>query len=306
MNVYQIEKVAANAPEELESLGSKDKFWFGGGQRLFKAVRNQSGEDWAERVTADIAGLLGLPHAQYELAVWERGGLPVQGVVSQNFCSKGESLILGNELLAEVDPGYSPGISKFRVSAHTVSRVLGALEANNVQLPLRWTPASEIRHASELFLGYLMLDALVGNTDRHHENWGILSAGREDVHLAPTFDHASSLGCHEVDEKRRERLHTRDRQFAVEAYAAKARSALYRNEEDKRPLLTQEAFLDGVRRLPAAGKYWLGVLGRIREDELAILVDKVPADRISATAAEFAQRILASNKRALLDLWGSI
>ena len=64
MNVYQIEKVAANAPEELESLGSKDKFWFGGGQRLFKAVRNQSGEDWAERVTADIAGLLGLPHAQ--------------------------------------------------------------------------------------------------------------------------------------------------------------------------------------------------------------------------------------------------
>ncbi len=304
MNVYSIEKVAANAPEEEEPLGSKDKFWFGGGQRLFKAARNQSGEDWAERISADIAGLLGLPHAQYELAEWERGGLPVRGVVSRNFCAEGESLAPGNELLSEVDPAYSPGRSKFRVSAHTVSRVLGVLEANNAQLPLRWTPGAKIRQAAELFVGYLMLDALAGNTDRHHENWGILRTARGDVHLAPTFDHASSLGCHERDETRRERLNTRDRQFAVEAYAARARSALYRKEDDKRPLLTREAFLDSARVHGAAGEYWLGVLGGIADGELAILVDKVPEDRMSATAAEFAKRVLLSNKRALLDLLG--
>lgn len=41
-----------------------------------------------------------------------------------------------------------------------------------------------------------MLDALVANLDRHHENWGIVvdPSGLLPTELAPTFDHASSLG----------------------------------------------------------------------------------------------------------------
>lgn len=51
--------------------------------------------------------------------------------------------------------------------------------------------------------GYLVLDALVGNTDRHHQNWGVVVQGKRgadqvllvhSIQLAPTFDHASSLG----------------------------------------------------------------------------------------------------------------
>ena len=58
----------------------------------------------------------------------------------------------------------------------------------------------------DMFVGYLMLDALIGNTDRHHENWGIMTGrGRPQV-LAPTYDHASSLGRELSDQKRQARM----------------------------------------------------------------------------------------------------
>jgi len=236
--VYRIVTVPADAPEDQESLGSKYKFWYGSQQNLFKEAREPSGEDWAEKVCAEVAGLPGLPHAEYELGLWKRSGLEVRGVVSRNFCGHGHTLVLGNELLAEVDPEYAPGVSKFRVSAHTVERVLRTIQNKNPQLPIAWNAPSQISHAIELFTGYLLLDALAGNTDRHHENWGAVRSEDGQLHLAPTFDHASSLGCHEFDDKKSKRLSTRDMNFTVEAFASRARSALYLHERDTRSLLT--------------------------------------------------------------------
>lgn len=46
----------------------------------------------------------------------------------------------------------------------------------------------------------LVFDALIGNTDRHQENWGILWRGQpQRPELAPAFDNGTSLG-HEIME----------------------------------------------------------------------------------------------------------
>ena len=45
-------------------------------------------------------------------------------------------------------------------------------------------------------------DALVGNTDRHQENWGLLwsnTGGIPRVRFSPAFDNGTSLG-HEITE----------------------------------------------------------------------------------------------------------
>jgi len=300
--VYQIVTVPADAPEDQESLGSKYKFWFGSQQYLFKEAREPTGEDWAEKVCAEVAGLLGLPHAEYDLGLWRRSSLEVRGVVSRNFCGHGDTLILGNELLAEVDPEYAPGVSKFRVSAHTIERVLRTIQNKNPRFPFAWNAPTQISHPVELFAGYLLLDALVGNTDRHHENWGAVRSEGGQLHLAPTFDHASSLGCHESEDKKSSRLLTRDMNFTVEAFASKARSALYLNERDTRPLRTYEAFLAFAHQLPLAGKCWLDRLRGIDDAELGILVDEVPQERITEVSAEFAKRLLLANKSALTSM----
>jgi hypothetical protein len=87
----------------------------------------------------------------------------------------------------------------------------------------------EVRTAVGVFIGYLLLDAWIENTDRHHENWGIIVSPDTQAQptLAPTFDHASSMGSHETDETRSARLETRDRGYSVDAYVEKADSALY-------------------------------------------------------------------------------
>jgi len=79
-------------------------------------------------------------------------------------------------------------------------------------------------------VGYLMLDTLIGNQDRHDENWGfVLCLDRSRrVTLAPTFDHASSLGRNESEKNRMRRLETKDRGDSVEAYAARTRSVFSR------------------------------------------------------------------------------
>ena len=72
--------------------------------------------------------------------------------------------------------------------------------------------------AWEVFVGYLVLDALIGNTDRHEENWAVIvsESGR---YLAPTFDHASSLGFLLSDPQRLERMSSKDRNYPPEAFA---------------------------------------------------------------------------------------
>src|SRR5712691_13257238 len=38
------------------------------------------------------------------------------------------------------------------------------------EVPIGWTPFAGVREAVDVFVGYLMFDAWIANTDRHHEN----------------------------------------------------------------------------------------------------------------------------------------
>jgi len=184
---------------------------------LFKfRYRPTTGDDWAEKIAAELATLIGIPHAIVELA--ECRGEP--GVISLDFTEKlarGE-LVLGNELLLEVDPDY-PSTERYKVVRHTVEKVMGVLSQTFVALPADFTPVPEVRSAAELFLGYLALDTVISNTDRHHENWGLLvrgaAEGAREASLAPSFDHATSLGQILTDDERQDRRETRDEGYTV-------------------------------------------------------------------------------------------
>ena len=150
-----------------------------------------------------------------------------------------------------------------------------------------------------------MLDALIGNTDRHHENWAVLErtdqAGRH-ASLAPSYDHASSLGRELKDDERSARLEGKDRRRTVETYARRARSALYRSPGDSRPLSPIDAFVETMHRARGAGRLWLERLDGVGGDTLSGIVARVPAERISDPARRFAAALMASNRRALLTL----
>jgi len=292
--MFQVVEVPSAAANLTEQLGTKPKFWYEGNKRLFKEARPGTGEDWSEKVSSELCRLLGVPHATYDLAVW-RGK---RGVVTETFVPDGARLVHGNELLAKLVPDY-PGAKFFRVRQHTLRRVLAIVE--DVLAPIGFEPFADVVSAVDVFLGYLMVDVWVANQDRHHENWGLISVARDNkIHLAPSYDHASSLGRIESDEEKRERLSTRDRNRTVEKYVERATSAFYASQASPKPLPTLDAFMLAARFRPQAAISWLKRLESLSAAHTEAIFREISPDRISAVSIEFGQRILMSNRTRLL------
>lgn len=275
-------------------MGTKRKFWFTGtdGKRwLFKYSRPQTGEHWSEKVAAEIGAQLGVPVARVELGMCD--GLP--GACSQSFLPDETALVHGNELLQEVDQTYP--VTELRgVSKHTIDAVFGQL--STVDPPVGSPPTFS---AADCFVGYVLLDALIGNGDRHHENWAVIhdAANRR---LAPSYDHASSLGRELLDEARAIRLGGADRDRTLERYAARATSAFYASPADGKPLSTIDAFRAAARLRPEASAFWLARLADVRQDTIENIVHAVPSELITDLARRFALAVTAWSRPRLLEV----
>jgi hypothetical protein len=302
MSFYPILNVDPVQSDQIEQMGSKRKFWFYGSQPpttkfLFKYNRPQTGEDWSEKVASHIAELLGLPHAEVELASCAGD----RGIISKDF-TKGEingELVHGNELMAILDTTY-PKHSSYKVPQYTIQRIAETFSRIAISVPKKL--AGEIGSPMDLFLGYLFLDAIIGNTDRHHENWGILLLASETedwyVELAPTFDHASSLGRELTDERREFFLAYPNE---LQKYIERARSAIYLNHTDSKPLRTIDCFTE-FSKACSSTKLWLDKLAKISDDSICSIVDRLPPGAICDKSKEFVIKVLLANKGRLLSI----
>lgn len=289
------------APEEM---GSKRKGWVrvaGDSERwLFKYARfsngHVTGEHWAEKVAAEVAELLVIPHARVELATLD-GAL---GCISRRFPElnkSGAEMIHGNDLLSGAGLGYDR-TKQFRQSDHTVENILAAIAT---VLP---NPAEQAV-AFRQMAGYLILDAIILNTDRHHENWALIRVMHQDGQIshemAPTFDHASSLGRNEPPDKLATWLSEPGR---PEWYAARSRcqGGIYLRSDDAHganPLKLLELV---ARKWPDYFASWLPNLGNVAEEDLCDTVGRVPVDTMAPAQRDFAQALLRVTYRRVKDI----
>ncbi|MEH1834734.1 MAG: HipA-like protein [Nostoc sp.] len=246
---FRLIEVPLDAREANEDLGTKEKFWFRHqdlGRCLFKKARPNTAEDWAEKIAAELCELLGLPHADYELAVYNGDN----GIVSPSFLppQPGAILSLGNEVLARIVSNY-PQDSK-DLFQHTIDNVFNVIGDASLNLPINWTPPKGISHATE-----------------------------------------------------KNRLTTKDAGFSVQAYVERCDSALYARVGDQKPLKLKafNAFCEAQQRYPDAARVWLNNLARVSSNDTLELFKRIPSNRISQTAIEFAQKILELNQSKLLD-----
>lgn len=291
---------------EIEQLGTKEKCWIFYENKpdrmlLLKFSRENTGEHWSEKCAAVLCHALGIPHAEYELAFTDERPC----VISPNMIPDGYRMVMGNEVLHTKTSDYPQpilyGEKPVRVKDHTVTRVLGCLDAEPVKNPPCEYDLANL-NAADVFCGYLMLDALISNQDRHHENWAImLDNSTGDRYLCPTYDHAASLGREMLDQERGERLTTRDNNRKVSAFVRKARSELFKIKTDKKPLLTVEAFQHAVEGRPEAKKHWLEKLETLTEDHIRTVFEQVPDRCISPIARTFAIEMVLENRRRLLN-----
>ena len=172
--MFRVYDVPAASRDRDEPMGTKLKFWYLDpelGRCLFKAARTGHGEDWSEKAAQELATLVGVPAVRYELAAWQgRAGVICPTFVAQE---AGETLVHGNELLAGADARYAlPDVTgRPTPSLYTVERVLAMLEQSGARPRPEWELPSGVSTATDVLTGYLLVDAWIGNTDRHHENW---------------------------------------------------------------------------------------------------------------------------------------
>jgi hypothetical protein len=286
---YTVVTVPPDAPRQDETLGTKFKFWyFDEDDRKILFKRGRDNEDWSEKVAAQIAQLFALPVADVELAELEG----TRGIVSPSFLTPSEQLFHGNELLMGLSEDY-PQLERYHVGQHTLEAVFGALENVHAEPTPGFVHPASSWNAADQMIGYLLLDAVVGNTDRHHENWAIYTSGPRRI-LAPSYDHASSLGRNEPFERVQLRLSGRDHRVTVETYAAKARSAFYASPSAKRPLTTMDAFEKAAEVRPIAAQLWFERLASV-EPQIRGIFEAIPDERISPPHRELAARIVATN-----------
>lgn len=241
----------------------------------------QKGDDWAERIAYGVAKVLDIPAAPVELAFEGIGDQMRFGTVCRSVLQEEESLINGDELMEE----HGISVSQRHRELYTVEAVWRALE--DIQPP----PNTNERLTSwDVFVGYLLLDALIGNTDRHEENWSAIKAVNVETphRLSPTFDHASSLAFLLSDQDKQDRLSTRDKNRTPEGYADRAKTPFAGKPHPISVLLSAQDLAAN-----AALDHWLGHVQQI--DDLVAPIWAVPERRMSAVSKEFAERMLRHN-----------
>lgn len=313
---YEVIQVPLNNLIDDEPMGTKQKFWTelaDGEKWLFKFARANSGlttgEDWAEKVAHELGSLIGLPTAQIELATCDGR----RGTVSKDFtrrrAKQGSTAIHaqlthGNELLVKLCDSAYPAAGRFRVSEHTVSRILEILVRPEFRPPIDMEEVEDIDCAADVFAGYLLLDAWIGNTDRHHENWGVLNVPEwndQQFYLAPSFDHASSMGRNMSEQECHDRLTTKDRMRTVTHYASRARSAIYQNVSDSKPLSPIAAFRHFAEHRPGASALWQSRLASVSDNVVNGIINSVPATIMGQVTKDFVREFLTVNRLALLQ-----
>jgi hypothetical protein len=309
--MFPVFDVSRSVSDRPEALGTKEKFWLipdapsglPASPHLFKIGRPHTGENWAEKVCCEILAHLEIPHATYHFAVHEGD----MGVVSERFMPQGASFIPANMILAQTVPDYD-GERRFRQFKYQLSTSLGMLR---VLLGLRLPLATPAKYAhltvADFFVGYLLFDALVGNTDRHHENWGvvIISGGEAsapaEFHLAPSFDHASSLGRNENDASRTRRLTTTDKRDSVEAYATRSRTAFFGHANATKTLTQSELIRELRDAYPESTTFWATVFSLIDFKVFESICARISPELMSRDAAEFALRMLTHNQSTIRE-----
>lgn len=303
--MFKIFNVPPESAEFSEQMGTKFKFWYQDehyGLTLFKEGRPGTGENWAEKASSELAQLLGLPHALYELAAW-RGR---QGVLSPSFVSSGARLIHGNELvLGKVTVASDDENLRFyQQRSHTASRVFRFLELNNdiVRPPEGFLPFDGVHTALSVFIGYLLFDVWIANQDRHSENWGVIQMA-EELYIAPTYDHGSSLGRQETDERRAMMMTTKDIGASLASYVRRARSAMYPNvagDAKAKAYFNLELFEIAAKLDPVAARAWMEKLSAVPVEAIRFVLDRIPPEHISDIGRDFTERLLSLNRDRIL------
>ncbi|HEX5338446.1 MAG TPA: HipA domain-containing protein [Gallionella sp.] len=164
-----------------------------GKRYLFKrSKRSYPDQFWGEVVAYRIGCLMGVQVPPAFVAYNSKTGHCA--ALIEWFYSDGKELfIMGGDFLQKIQPDFDRkyGTQHNLIDNSVFIRVL----TRNKTLETNWR---------QWWVDALLFDALIGNTDRHQDNWGLIffrSGDESKCRLAPLFDNGTSLGHERFPER---------------------------------------------------------------------------------------------------------
>lgn len=180
-------KEAVFAPADLD-----DPNIIPGRRYLFKrSKKSYPDQFWIEVIAYRLGSLFDFPVPPTFVAQNSITGL-CAALIQWFYDDSSERYIPGGDILEKINPSFDRRLGEQHNLEHVtqVMRVLGRLLGHQV-----WR---------DWWLDCLVFDTLIGNTDRHQENWGVIrtvsetfllnNPGARILRLSPCFDNGTSLG----------------------------------------------------------------------------------------------------------------
>lgn len=150
----------------------------------------------------------------------------------------------------------------------------------------------------EKFIGIMVFDALIGETDRHEENWGLLK--RNDIYsLSPIYDSSCNLLRQLKDSKYAEKIYNGTIDF--NKFIMNSKTYIYK-EEQKRTYKHFELIQKLYEEYPIVVAKELENLKRLTNRKINNILNKLPDGIINAKHKEYIYRYLIKRKEILLGI----
>lgn len=218
-----------------------------------------------------------------------------RGCASRSFVEtkKGFDLIHGSELMAGRVLGYDRSKQRHQ-SDHCIPNILKAIEET--------FPPKQRAAQLRTLAGFIILDAIICNTDRHHDNWALIRGpfgSSKIVHrVAPSFDHASSLGRELRDPKRKSLL----AQNLVARYVARAGGGIYWQVADAKGSNPLDLAVQAAKKYPEFFSPWLALVRQLQVASLESILARVPVDWMSIDAKQFCVKMMTVTIETLKEV----
>lgn len=185
---------------------------------------------------------------------------------------------------------------------HTLESIRRALE--EVAAPPAFTVPS--MDAMDVFVGMMLLDALIANRDRHEENWAVLvpSVGDGTARLSPAYDQEGSLG-YQLDDSYRSAVLSGARSGGVIGWVGKGTAWRYSTPPGTPEVsLVTAALLAGMDRTPAVLEFWMDRVESLNRDTVTDLFSRF--DGMSDVSRRFAVEVVMTNQERIRNEYRTI